>query len=131
VGPERLVESFDLAPGMRVLDAGCGPRRLTIPLAKAVGPDRSRYGARRGARPRRRAARALGLYAALRPGGGVPVTEIFGDPDCRRPAAARGEVEAAGFRLVRRFGGFPAYTLKFERPRALTAEQPSPESLAL
>src|SRR3712207_6260035 len=39
VGPERLVERLELAPGMRVLDAGCGPGRLTIPLAEAVGPD--------------------------------------------------------------------------------------------
>ena len=27
-----------LAPGMRVLDAGCGPGRLTLPLAETVGP---------------------------------------------------------------------------------------------
>jgi 2-polyprenyl-3-methyl-5-hydroxy-6-metoxy-1,4-benzoquinol methylase len=38
VGPERLIERLGLTPGMRVLDAGCGPGRLTIPLAKAVGP---------------------------------------------------------------------------------------------
>src|SRR5215208_234358 len=38
VGPGRLIERLDLTPGMRVLDAGCGPGRLTIPLAKAVGP---------------------------------------------------------------------------------------------
>src|SRR5215210_6349596 len=38
VGPERLIGRLDLAPGMRVLDAGCGPGRLTIPLARAVGP---------------------------------------------------------------------------------------------
>jgi hypothetical protein len=71
------------------------------------------------------------LCAALRPGGVLSVTEIFGHPDYRRPATVRGEVEAAGIRPVRRFGGFPAYTLNFERPLALTAEQPSPESLAL
>jgi ubiquinone/menaquinone biosynthesis C-methylase UbiE len=71
------------------------------------------------------------LYAALKPGGVLSVTEIFGDPDYRRPATVRREVEAASFRLARRFGGFPAYTLNFERPRVLTAEQPSPESLAL
>jgi len=29
---------LDLAPGMRVLDAGCGPGRLTVPLAERVGP---------------------------------------------------------------------------------------------
>ena len=29
---------LELVPGMRVLDAGCGPGRLTLPLAEAVGP---------------------------------------------------------------------------------------------
>lgn len=33
-----IVQRLDLKPGMRVLDAGCGPGRVTIPLAKAVGP---------------------------------------------------------------------------------------------
>ena len=37
-GPELLAQRLGLAPGMRVLDAGCGPGRLTIPLARAVGP---------------------------------------------------------------------------------------------
>src|ERR671915_14848 len=37
VGPGRQISRLDLAPGMRVLDAGCGPGRLTIPLARAVG----------------------------------------------------------------------------------------------
>jgi ubiquinone/menaquinone biosynthesis C-methylase UbiE len=162
VGPERLIQRLDLAPGMRVLDAGCGPGRLTIPLARAVGPDgeivaldgqREMLGEleRRleaegirnvlpvravlgegvlgeggfdrvvlamvlgEARDRREAAREL--YAALRPGGVLSVTEIFGDPDHRRPATIQREVEAAGFRLARRFGGFPAFTLNFEKPR--------------
>ncbi len=30
---------LDLKPGMQVLDAGCGPGRLTIPIAKEVGPE--------------------------------------------------------------------------------------------
>jgi SAM-dependent methyltransferase len=38
VGPERLLGRLDFAPGMRVLDAGCGPGRLAIPLSRAVGP---------------------------------------------------------------------------------------------
>lgn len=33
-----IVETLALAEGMAVLDAGCGPGRLTVPLARAVGP---------------------------------------------------------------------------------------------
>jgi ubiquinone/menaquinone biosynthesis C-methylase UbiE len=32
-----IVEHLGLDPGMIVLDAGCGPGRVTLPLAKAVG----------------------------------------------------------------------------------------------
>jgi ubiquinone/menaquinone biosynthesis C-methylase UbiE len=163
VGPGRLVERLEVVPGMRALDAGCGPGRLTVPLARAVGPDgevvaldgqREMLGMLKrrletegitNVRPLRAGlgegtlrevgfdravlAMVLGevrdrslavreLYAALRPGGLLSVTEIFGDPDYRRPATVRREVEGAGFRLVRRFGGFPAYTLNFEKPGA-------------
>ena len=34
-----IVERLRLSPGMAVLDAGCGPGRLTVPLARGVGPD--------------------------------------------------------------------------------------------
>ncbi len=37
VGAPVLLERLDLAPGMRVLDAGCGPGRLTLPAARMVG----------------------------------------------------------------------------------------------
>jgi ubiquinone/menaquinone biosynthesis C-methylase UbiE len=176
VGPERLIARLNLAPGMRVLDAGCGPGRLTIPLAKAVGlagevvaldgqremlakldgrlekegignvrPVQAVLGedaiGERGfdrillamvfGEMRDRASAARELYAALKPGGVLSVTEIFGDPDHRRPATVRRELEAAGFRLVRSFGGFPAFTLNFEKPERLAAEQPSPETPAL
>lgn len=33
-----IVGLLELTPGMTVLDAGCGPGRLTLPLAQAVGP---------------------------------------------------------------------------------------------
>jgi ubiquinone/menaquinone biosynthesis C-methylase UbiE len=33
-----IVEHLDLRPGMRILDLGCGPGRLTIPAAQRVGP---------------------------------------------------------------------------------------------
>jgi ubiquinone/menaquinone biosynthesis C-methylase UbiE len=160
-GSELLVERLGLAPGMRVLDAGCGPGRLTIPVAKAVGPtgevialDNQRAmletperrleaqgitnvrileaglgeGAWEGEAFDRvllafvlgevldRAAAAQELYAALKRGGILSVSEGFGDPDYCRPTTVRHEVEPAGFRLVERFGSFPAYTLNFRKP---------------
>lgn len=35
---QALIESGGLQPGMRVLDFGCGPGRLTVPAALAVAP---------------------------------------------------------------------------------------------
>ncbi len=34
-----ITDHLDLKPGMTVLDAGCGPGRLTIPIAQRVGKD--------------------------------------------------------------------------------------------
>jgi ubiquinone/menaquinone biosynthesis C-methylase UbiE len=36
---QEIISHLGLKPGMAVLDAGCGPGRLTIPLAKALGGD--------------------------------------------------------------------------------------------
>ena len=33
-----IISHLDLEPGMSVLDFGCGPGRLTLPLAQGVGP---------------------------------------------------------------------------------------------
>jgi SAM-dependent methyltransferase len=34
-----IIDTLALSPGMKVLDAGCGPGRLTLPAARAVGPE--------------------------------------------------------------------------------------------
>jgi len=34
----EIINHLNILPGMRVLDFGCGPGRLTIPLAKQIGP---------------------------------------------------------------------------------------------
>ncbi len=157
------MERLDLAPGTRVLDAGCGPGRLTIPLAKAVGEEgrivaldsqramldrlerklisedlsnvrlvEAGLGERALERDdfdrvvlamvlgevRDRASALREIRASLRPGGVLSVTEVVGDPDYHRPATVRREVEDAGLRLVAKYGGFPAYTLNFEKPLA-------------
>ena len=161
VGERVLLERLHLAPGMKVLDAGCGPGRLTIPVAEAVGPGGRvvaldgqpamlrKLGGRlaaeglRNVRPLRgvldagtldeggfdrvllvmvigwardRPAALRELYAALKPGGILSVTEAFGDPDYRLRPTVRREVEAAGFRLVEGFGGFFVYTMNLEKP---------------
>jgi SAM-dependent methyltransferase len=36
---EQIVRQLALPAGARVMDIGCGPGRVTIPLARAVGPD--------------------------------------------------------------------------------------------
>jgi len=38
-GPEAIIKRARIEPGQIVLDGGCGPGRLTIPLAKYLGPE--------------------------------------------------------------------------------------------
>lgn len=38
-GAETIVARLEVQPGMSALDVGCGAGRLTVPLARAVGPE--------------------------------------------------------------------------------------------
>lgn len=156
-----IVEYLDLEPGMRVLDAGCGPGRLTLPLASAVGPqgqvlavdiqeemlsrardkvqsaglDNVQYlqaALGEGKLPSERFDQALlvtvlgeipdqasalrEIYAALKPGGNLSVTEVIFDPHFQRQETVALLAETAGFRKMELFGHKLAYTLHFQKP---------------
>lgn len=162
-GPELLIERAGVGEGMRVLEVGSGPGRITLPLARRVGPlgrvqavdvqqsmldkleDRLESSGLTNVAPmivelgidrlperevfdlviltmvigeireRRRAFDAL--YEATAPGGVLSVTEAL-EPDYRRKAVVRREIEAAGFRFERVYGGWISYTMNFEKPSA-------------
>lgn len=162
VGAETLIDHLNLAPGMRVLDAGCGPGRLTIPVSEKVGPAgevvaldtqeamlerlrrrlaRTNVGNVRPVlgqlgtgdlcesaaydrvilamtlgeiRERDRALREI--YAALKSGGLLSITEVIGDPDYRSRTTVRREAEAAGFVFVRLYDGYVSFTMNFVKP---------------
>jgi len=156
-----ILSNLDLRPGMIVLDMGCGPGRLTVPLARMLGAQgrvvavdiqagmlraaqaRARQagleniefvqaGAGEGKLGKARFDRALlvtvlgeipdrqaamnELFAALKPGGILSVTELIFDPHFQRGSTVRGLARNAGFRAGRFFGNAIAYTVHLEKP---------------
>lgn len=156
-----ILRHVNLQPGMRVLDAGCGPGRLTIPTAQCVGDQgkvvaldiqagmltRAQEKARQaglnnieyvqaglgegklahdyfdcallvtvlGEVPERAAA-LNEIFAALKPGGILSVTEIIFDPHFQRRHTVTQLASAAGFRETQFFGNRIAYTLHLVKP---------------
>jgi len=156
-----IIDRSDVRPGMAVLDLGCGPGRLTVPLARRVGAqghvvavdirdgmlDRARDKARaagltniqfiRGAAgevalgndrfdrtflvtvlgeiPDRDAA-LKEIFAALKPGGTLSVTEVVFDPHFQTRGRVVRRAEAVGFREAARHGKRFAFTLILQKP---------------
>ena len=155
-----IVDHLGLDPGMNVLDAGCGPGRVTLPLAKAIGSQgkvvaldvqkemlaRVRAKAEaadldniqylqaelgKGDLPRNRLDRAvlvsvLGeipdqeaamqeIYAALKPGGVLSITEVIIDPHFQGRKRVQRLAETVGFSEKVFLGKRLAYTMHVEK----------------
>lgn len=156
-----IVESLDLESDMIVLDIGCGPGRVAIPIAKRVASgqvvavdiqpgmiERAQEKARRAAVTNIRFVQAgagegrlernhfdrallvtvLGeipdptaalneIFAALKPGGTLSVTETIFDPHFQSHQVVEQLAGAVGFRAKKFLGNRIAFTLNFEKPR--------------
>ena len=150
-----------LAPGMSVLDAGCGPGRLAVPIAAAVAPggrvlavdmqarmlerakakaaaarvgniDFLQAGLGEGKVPAGRFDRALlswvlgeildrpaalrEVFAALKPGGFLLVSEVMADPHYQPLARVKALAGGCGFRPGAYHGSRFQYSLVLEKP---------------
>jgi ubiquinone/menaquinone biosynthesis C-methylase UbiE len=157
-----IVENLHLEPGMRVLDIGCGPGRVAIPIAKRVADgqvvavdmqpgmlerahdkarqealtnirfvqaragegklershfDRALLVAVLGEIPDRTAALSE-IFASLKPGGILSVTETIFDPHIQSRKVVERLASAVGFRAKSFFGNRIAFTLNLEKPMA-------------
>jgi 2-polyprenyl-3-methyl-5-hydroxy-6-metoxy-1,4-benzoquinol methylase len=156
-----IIQHLDLQPGMKVLDFGCGPGRLTIPVARQLGPkgeviaydvqpgmlrrtqekaqaanlSNIRYlQAGSGTNPLGRnhydcallvtvlgeipdrSAALTEIFAALKPGGLLSITEVIADPHFQRLSTVRQLAASAGFKESACFGHRLSYTLHLKKP---------------
>jgi ubiquinone/menaquinone biosynthesis C-methylase UbiE len=156
-----IISHLNLQPGMQVLDFGCGPGRLTLPVARQVGPagtvtaldiqpgmlervrakaalenlgniefvqgaagagklgknkyDRALLVTVLGEIPDRNTA-LKEIFACLKPGGLLSVTEVIADPHFQTRKNVLTAASSAGFVEKGFFGNPISYTLNFEKP---------------
>ncbi|BAY59426.1 putative methyltransferase (plasmid) [Leptolyngbya boryana NIES-2135] len=160
-GSSLILDRLNLAPGMKILDVGCGPGRISIPAAERVLPngevvaldgqpamlkevekriavknltnvrtlfsridqseleqntfDRALLVTVLGEIPDREAA-LQHIFAALKPGGLLSITEVIPDPHYQFYGTVRRLAEAAGFQFDRYYGNWFAFTVNFIKP---------------
>jgi ubiquinone/menaquinone biosynthesis C-methylase UbiE len=162
-GAKVLLDRARLEPGMKVLDVGAGPGRLTLPASVRVGPagkvvaidlqekmvqrlreriatlgiknvelqvaDVGQSKLKEGAFDRAFIVTVLGeildpgqalkgIYAALKDGGILSITEVFPDPHYQKRSMVCRMAEEAGFRLHEAFGRWFAFTMNFQKRSA-------------
>lgn len=162
-GSALLLDRAHVSEGMKVVDVGCGPGRVTLPAARRVGPagevvgldiqqemlakvqsrlddqalnnvrliqagigdgklqtntyDRALLVTVLGEIPDRPSA-LREIYAALRTGGILSVTEVLPDPHYQTRSSVRNLAKTAGFRFEAAFGTVLAFTMNFRKEEA-------------
>ncbi len=157
----EIIQYLDLKTGMKVLDAGCGPGRVTIPIAQKIGSygevvamdiqegmlqkiqlkaqkeqlrnirylraglgdgqleanfyDRALLVTVLGEIPNQSNA-LKELFAALKPGGVLSITEIIFDPHFQGKKTVLRLAQEVGFQEIKNIGSWFAFTILFQRP---------------
>ena len=160
---KSILSRLELSPGLAVLDAGCGPGLLTIPIAHAIGTqgrvlaldvqagmirkakdaaaqagltniafivsglgegrlptesfDRALLVTVLGEIPKQQRLAALReIYASLKPGSFLSITEVLPDPDYQPREKVKALALEAGFQARNEFGSWFMFTVNVERP---------------
>jgi ubiquinone/menaquinone biosynthesis C-methylase UbiE len=125
VGPEGEVTAYDVQPGMlQRTQAKAQAARLNNIRYLQAGPDAQLAGNHYdrallvtvlGEIPDRATA-LTEIFAALKPGGVLSVTEVIADPHFQRQSTVRQLAASAGFKERACFGNSLSYTVHFEKP---------------